>query len=431
MTTSLKQGRPETGSTRAEPRRCRRAAGELGVAAVLDTTAMAVLGIATGPAPWSIVRLLVVLAVGGLAVLAVARGSGRLRATAALVLGVLGTVTGLGLGVMRAAHGTPDSVAVAGMVGLGAGLVLIIGGAVAFARTLSRPWRWLLLPAGVLLVVFVLYPVPSAFYATNVPRPSVGSSTPGDLGLNYVDVSFPAADGVRLTAWYVPSRNRAALVLLHGASSTRSSVLSQASVLAGHGFGVLLVDARGHGDSDGTAMDFGWYGDQDIIGAVSYLATRGRDVDPGRIAVVGMSMGGEEAVGAAAVDRRIRAVVAEGVTGRVLADRGWLPGGWRGAVQRGIDAVLYATADLLTDATPPPSLQDAVRDAAPTPVLLIAGGAVMANTEEDAGRWIRAGSPDTVDLWVVPGSEHTGGLGPARAEWESRVNVFLDDALFD
>ena len=53
----------------------------------------------------------------------------------------------------------------------------------------------------------------------------------------------------------------------------------------------------------------------------------------------------------------------------------------------------------------------------------------MANTEEDAGRWIQTGSPDTVDLWVVPGSGHTGGLGTAAAEWESRVNLFLDDAL--
>jgi uncharacterized protein len=429
MTASLKEGRSETGSTRADPRLGRRAADLLGIAAVVETLAMAVVAGATGSAPWSIVRLLVVLTIGALAILAVVRGSSRVRGTVALVLGILGIVTGIGLGVMRTTHATSDPVAVAGLVGLAAGLVLMVGGTVAVARTLSRPWRWLLLPAGVVLVVFVLYPVPSALYATNVPRPSVGSSTPGDFGMDYADVSFPAADGVRLAAWYVPSRNRAALVLLHGASSTRSSVLPQASVLARHGYGVLLVDARGHGDSDGTAMDFGWYGDQDIIGAVSYLATRGRDVDPGRIAVVGMSMGGEEAVGAAAADRRIRAVVAEGVTGRVLADRGWLPGGWRGAVQRGIDGVLYATADLLTEATPPSSLQDAVHDAAPTPVLLIAGGGVMANTEEDAGRWIQAGSPDTVDLWVVPGSGHTGGLGTTGTEWESRVNGFLDDAL--
>ena len=35
-------------------------------------------------------------------------------------------------------------------------------------------------------------------------------------------------------------------------------------------------------------------------------------------------MGGEEAIGAAATDDRIRAVVAEGATGRTAADKAWL-----------------------------------------------------------------------------------------------------------
>jgi pimeloyl-ACP methyl ester carboxylesterase len=37
-------------------------------------------------------------------------------------------------------------------------------------------------------------------------------------------------------------------------------------VLAEHGYGVLLFDARGHGLSEGTAMDFGWYGDRHRCG---------------------------------------------------------------------------------------------------------------------------------------------------------------------
>src|SRR5438045_978113 len=83
----------------------------------------------------------------------------------------------------------------------------------------------------------------------------------------------------------------AAAVLLHGASSTRSNVLAHADVLARHGFGVLLFDARGHGRSGGRAMELGWYGDRDIAAAVSYLEAR-TDVARGRIGAVGMSMGG-------------------------------------------------------------------------------------------------------------------------------------------
>ena len=61
-------------------------------------------------------------------------------------------------------------------------------------------------------------------------------------------------------------------MLLHGSGSTRSAVLDQAAVLAEGGYGVLLFDARGHGESGGRAMDFGWYGDADIAGALDYLA---------------------------------------------------------------------------------------------------------------------------------------------------------------
>jgi len=91
---------------------------------------------------------------------------------------------------------------------------------------------------------------------------------------------------VTLSGWYVPSRNRAAVVLLHGASSTRSNVLDHALVLAGRGYGVLLYDARGHGRSGGRAMELGWYGDRDIAAAVDYLEKR-NDVDPPRIAALG------------------------------------------------------------------------------------------------------------------------------------------------
>ena len=126
-----------------------------------------------------------------------------------------------------------------------------------------------------------------------------------------------------LSGWYVPSRNGAAVVLLHGAGSTRSAVLPHAVVLADDGFGVLLYDARGHGRSQGRAMDFGWYGDLDVAAAVDFVAGQA-GVEPGRVAALGLSMGGEEALGAAASDPRIRAVVAEGATTRVAGDKAWL-----------------------------------------------------------------------------------------------------------
>lgn len=216
-------------------------------------------------------------------------------------------------------------------------------------------------------------------------------------------------------------------MLAHGAGSTRSDVLEHAGVLARHGYGVLLFDARGHGSSGGRAMDFGWFGDQDVGGAVTFLQSL-PDVDRRRIGAVGLSMGGEEVIGAAAAVPGIRAVVAEGATNRVAGDKAWLSDefGARGAVSEIVESLTYGFADVLTSASPPIALRDAVRSAG-RPTLLIAAGDVA--DEARAGRYIRSGSPSTVDLWVVPGTGHTQALATHPLEWETKVTGFLDDAL--
>jgi dienelactone hydrolase len=166
-------------------------------------------------------------------------------------------------------------------------------------------------------------------------------------GLTYRDVTFAASDGVRLSAWYVPSTNHAAVVAVPGSGSTRTGTLDQAAVLAGHGYGVLMADPRGQGRSGGRAMDAGWYGDRDIGAAVTFLQHQ-PGVDPNRVGVLGLSMGGEEAIGATA-NPAIRAVVAEGATHRTAADKaGYLPGGITGAMQRGMDRLTYAAAALVS-----------------------------------------------------------------------------------
>jgi hypothetical protein len=139
-------------------------------------------------------------------------------------------------------------------------------------------------------------------------------------------------------------------------------------------------------------------------------------------------MGGEEAIGAAATDPRVRAVVAEGVTGRQAADLRWLSDayGWRGAAQEGIEAAHTALASVLTRRRPPTSLRDAVRQAAPRPVVLIAAAEVA--DEQHAAADLQRASPATVRVWVVPGSGHTEGLRTAPDQWQQRVVGFLTTA---
>ena len=360
------------------------------------------------------------------------RGRGRrAAATVGAALGLVAAASAVAAGVGLLPHVSREGLTPTSVLGL----LCLVGGVsllVALGVAVWRRGRW---PSRVLLVVgtlgllgVALLGVGQAVAATAVAREPDGAD-PAGVGLSFVDIRARTADGVDLAGWYVPSSNGAAVVLLHGSGSTRSDVLAQAKVLGGRGYGVLLLDARGHGGSAGRAMDFGWYGDLDVRAAVDVLAER-PEVTRGRIAAVGVSMGGEEAIGALAADGRIRAVVAEGATNRIAADKAWLSDeyGLRGRLQQALDELTYGLADLMTPARPPLRLRDAVAMAAPRPVLLIA--AAERPDEGHAAAFISAASPGTVEVWVAPG-RHGGALAAAPAAWADRVGAFLDAALLE
>lgn len=415
---------PQPRSEQVPPRP--RSAVALPAALATEGTAAAILAGLNGSAAWQVARVLVILAVTAGAVWFTGRAGRAGRGVAALLLGIAGTTAGAGVASAHMAKAGLDVAAVLAAIVLVTGLFLLIWGAVALIRAIPGWWRLLAIPVALAVLQFVLLPLTEAVYATNVPPGPLGTGTPAQYGLTYQNVAFRTADGVRLSAWYIPPRNGAAAVLLPGSGSTRTAVLGQAAVLARHGYGALLVDGRGHGPSGGHAMDFGWWGGRDLAAAVSFLS-RQPGVLAGKIAVLGESMGGEQALAAIGADSRIRAVVAEGVEGQQYADRGWQPHGITGTIDRGVDWVQYTAAGLISGAPRPMSIPDAIRAAAPRPALIIAGGAVA--SEPVAARWFQAASPATVQVWVVPHAGHTQGLATAPRAWPAHVIGFLNAAL--
>ena len=136
------------------------------------------------------------------------------------------------------------------------------------------------------------------------------------------DVTFTTSDGLTLHGWYIPSRNGAAIVDFPGRLGTQA----HARMLARHGYGVLLFDRRGEGRSEGGGNLLGWGGEKDIIAAVDWLKRR-PDVDPDRIGGIGLSVGGELMLEAAAKDPDLAAVVSDGAGARQFEeDRKAFPG---------------------------------------------------------------------------------------------------------
>ncbi len=349
-----------------------------------------------------------------------------LAAVIAFVVGVFATAMGAGIGIRHLTTTGLTVISVLGLVLLLAGLVLLgFAGVVAWRAT--HRWHRLWFIPIVVMALAVMWSVATGTMLAYAPRTSLGAATPADRGLAFSNVTLRTSDGVRLSAWYLPSTNSAAIVTLPGSGSNRTATLGQATVLVRHGYGVLMVDPRGQGRSGGHAMDAGWYGDRDITAAVTFLQHQS-GVDASRIGVLGLSMGGEQAIGAAAADPAIRAVVVEGATHRTAADKaGYLPGGVTGAIQRTLDKLTYGTAALLSPAPQPGTLHTAIARAHATRFLLIAAGQGV--DEPQAVAHLRTAAPDRVQTWTVPGASHVHGLATAPAQWTTRVIGFLDQAL--
>lgn len=345
-----------------------------------------------------------------------------LLAAGLVVVGVVLTSVGLGVGLP---HLTESGVRVGDVVGLVAlvlGIGILLPGIVVLVRAAPGWWRLLVAPVVVVAVLLGGY-VLAVPIAAAVPARATVQRSPAFAA---DEVTVATTDGVELAGWFAPAQGRAAVLLLPGAGSSRDAVVDHLEVLRDGGYHVLALDPRGHGRSTGRGMDWGWYGEDDVAAAVSYLAGR-EDVDGGRIAVVGLSMGGEQAIGAAGADERIRGVVAEGVTARTADDLHWLSEvyGWRGAVTEALQHARTTVADVLSPANQPRPLRQAAAAAAPRPVLLIAAGEVP--DEQHAAADIRAAAPGNVTVWTVPGAEHVAGLRTDPQTWTAQVLDFLDD----
>ena len=329
---------------------------------------------------------------------------------------------GLGLALPHLSKEGAGTVSVLGAVLLALGSVVAVRSARRLLGGTRRRWWALTIPFLLVTAYLSAWSVGQGVAASLPAHPALGSRTPGDIGLVFDDVTLRTGDDVDLAGWWVPSRNGAAVAVLHGAGSTRTAALDQAAVLARAGYGVLLIDARGHGESGGAGMDLGWWGEQDAAAAVDFLVAQPA-VAADRIGLLGLSMGGEEAIGTAGVDPRVRAVVAEGATNRVAADKEYLDEyGFRGRLT-------YAVAGLLTAAPEPQELLESVRAAADrgTRFLLVAAGDV--ETERLAAQRLLTAAPDLVEVWTVPGAGHVQGLRTDPEDWTQRVVGFLDAAL--
>jgi alpha/beta superfamily hydrolase len=349
------------------------------------------------------------------------------RAAIAVATGSFGIAAGVGeAGYYTLALG-PSGDDYTGLLAIPAGLLLVCAGATTLWRTRRLgnrlAWRYgrrlLLAVAAVASAYFVAAPLALTYVFTHAARAHVPTAR---LGAAYEKVSFKTADGLTLHGWYVPSKNRAAVISAPG----RADSQRPARMLVRHGYGVLLFDRRGEGESDGDPHIFGWGAEKDLNAAVAFLQRRA-DVDRARIGGIGLSVGGETLLQAAAESDGLKAVVSDGAGSRSIREDLARPGTskWE---EVPTSLVMTVGNMLFSNQAPPPELGRIVSRIAPRPVLFIYGEHDQANVVDLTPRYYaKAGRPKA--LWRVPGASHTGGIDAHPREYERRVVAFLDNAL--
>ena len=288
----------------------------------------------------------------------------------------------------------------------------------------SMNLTWLKRLLVTLIIIRIVATFAFVWYLADVDaRPVQGSiccATPTDFGVDYEDVTFTAVDGITLSGWFIPSQNGATIIILHGYGAHRAGrIMQQVEALATHGYGILIYDLRGHGESGGTRSR-GWQDPIDVEGAITYLQNRG-DVEMNRIGIFGFSVGGLIALSEAAHNPTLKAIIADGPGFTNLAD---LPD--ESGLQLVDDWVSMKALEWRTGVKPLPAIIDTIGQISPRPLLLI-----QSDNEAPIGEHYFAHANEPKELWRIPEATHTTKFQTRPEEYATKMFAFFDEALLN
>jgi len=255
----------------------------------------------------------------------------------------------------------------------------------------------------------------------NVPRPA-SHGHPSELAPDCRALSVPGPSGVTLASWYCNRGRETPLVILfHGYSAEKTSLLGEARAFLDFGASVMLVDFRGSGGSSESYTTVGVHEAEDVAAAVRYARAK---LSHDNVFLFGRSMG------AAAILRAVHAhgaqpdgVILEAVFDSLL-----------NTVRhrfRAMEIPAFPIAELLVFwggrqwgfdgfEHKPSAYAASVR----CPVLLMHGARDSRVTLTEARRVFEA-IPGTKEFMIFEQSGHASYLSKNAGRWRSAVERFI------
>jgi pimeloyl-ACP methyl ester carboxylesterase len=223
-----------------------------------------------------------------------------------------------------------------------------------------------------------------------------------------------------LRGWVAPSHNGAAIVFVHGSPANRAELWPQANGLVEAGYGAVLFDLPGCGESAG-AVDWGAPSQRAIRHAVQFAREQ-----PGvrHVGALGFSVGSAILGVVAPREPSIEAVVLEGTFPSAKAELDSEFSRWGPLTQWPAEIAAWQSGLDFSALRP----VDGIAQLSPRPLLVIAGE-LDATVPPKMARALFDAAREPKELWIVPGAHHGDYLEATSGAAESRLRAFFDAAL--
>lgn len=160
-------------------------------------------------------------------------------------------------------------------------------------------------------ILFIHFYLPKIFIEPNnfivkLIHPDPLKLTPKSLSLNYDKLSIVTKGGINIKGYKIYTQRRTSkgtIILLHGIRAYKEHFLPVCKLLNNKGYDCVIIDLRGHGESDGKYCTFGYYEKYDIVSIVDEIKTDKRLNN--NIGIWGQSLGAAISLQALAIDKRI------------------------------------------------------------------------------------------------------------------------------
>jgi len=233
--------------------------------------------------------------------------------------------------------------------------------------------------------------------------------TPADAHIYYRDLTLTTGDGIHISAWYVPANQPGVPTVLlgHGLLGSKVGMLRFVPWLHEAGYNVMLLDFRGHGDSDLRPSSIGPDEVWDIQACLDWLDENGVGE---RVAGLGLSLGASALVNTAVQDGRLDALILDSLFAE-WGDTDFAQG-------------YRLPPDWIVPGVPSP---EALMPRIHVPVFIIHGTADILTHVEHARRLYQAAN-EPKELWIND-SGHAWSAWTYPQRYQQRVLDFLSSSL--